>query len=150
MDESFHESPHQSFHPDLAKVFEHFGDDEVAVVGSAVRDYDAAKDIDVLVPAGVDYPALVKRLGATYNGWDLADGSHQRRANIRVPGVEKKVQLIQNRLVSQFEEWPHAVLTREGKHLNPGKHFTKKRSDPTWVGAKPRVSKVVKDIYKRY
>ena len=140
----------EDMHPDIAKVFEHFVDDDIAIVGSAVRDYEVAKDIDVLVPSGVDYPALVKRLGATYNGWDLADGSHQRRANIRVPGIKKKVQLIQNRLVSKFDEWPHAVLTREGKQLNPGKHFTKKRSDPTWVGAKKASSKSVKDIYKRY
>ena len=137
-------------HPDLTKVFEHFAKDDVAVVGSAVRDYDAAKDIDVLVPSGVDYQAIVKRLGAKYNGWDLADGSHTRRANVTVPGVAKRVQLVQNRLVSKFDEWPHAVLTREGKQLNPGKYFTKKRSDPTWVGAKKASSKLVKDIYKRY
>jgi len=135
-------------HPDIAKVFEHFGDDEVAVVGSAVRDYNAAKDIDVLVPSGVDYPALVKRLGAKYNGWDLADGSHLRRANITIPGVNKRVQILQNRLVSQFEEWPHAVLRRDGQQHNVGKHFTKKRSDPHFVGWK-KVEKV-KDIYKRY
>lgn len=137
-------------HPDLAKVFEHFSEDEVAVVGSAVRDYEAARDIDVLVPAGVDYPALVKRLGAKYNGWDLADGSHLRRANITIPGVAKRVQILQNRLVSQFEEWPHAVLRRDGQQHNAGRHFDKRGKDPTAVGWKRRSPKAVKDIYTRY
>ena len=140
----------EELHPDIAKVFEHFADDDVAVVGSAVRDYETAKDIDVLVPAGVDYPALVKRLGATYNGWDLADGSHLRRANVNVPGVAKRVQVLQNRLVNTFSDWPHAVLQRDGQQLNTGKHFVNGGKDPSAVGWKRRNPKAVKDIYKRY
>ena len=139
-----------NIHPDLTKVFEHFANDDVAIVGSAVRDYEAAKDIDVLVLASTDYPALVKRLGAKYNGWDLENGNHIRRANISVPGVGKRVQVVQNRLVSKFDEWPHAVLQRNGQQLNPGKHYTKKRSDPEFGVWKKRPSKASKDIYKRY
>jgi hypothetical protein len=137
-------------HPDLSKVFDHFAEDKVAVVGSAIKDYEAAKDIDVLVPADVDYPALVKKLGATYSGWDLKDGSHLRRANYNIPGVAKRVQLLQNRMVGQFDQWPHAVLLRDGKTLNGDKHFTKRKDDPTYVGWKARPRKTTKDIYKSY
>jgi hypothetical protein len=38
--------------PELRKVFERFQDYDVAIVGSALRDYDNAHDIDVLFPAG--------------------------------------------------------------------------------------------------
>lgn len=135
---------------DLDKVFEHFRDDNVAIVGSALKDPTTAKDIDVLVPADADYPALVKRLGATYNGWDLADGSHLRRANLTIPGIGKRVQLLQNRMVTQFSDWPHAVRLRDGSTLNPDKHFTKSRSDPSYVGWKRRPSKRAAKVYSNY
>ena len=137
-------------HPELTKVFEHFKDDEVAIVGSALRDFDKARDIDVVVPSKTDYPALVKRLGATYSGWDLADGSHLRRANLKVPGVGKRVQLLQNRLVHVFEDWPHAVLLRDGKTHNKDTHFSKQKSDPSYVGWKKRPSTKVPSIYSNY
>jgi len=91
-------------HPEHQRVFEHFADQEVAIVGSSLRDFDAAGDIDVLVKSSVDVPALAKKLGATYNGWDLANGDHVRRVNLTIPGVSKKVQLVQNRLVNEFAE----------------------------------------------
>jgi hypothetical protein len=135
---------------DISRVFEYFPNDDVAVVGSVLRDPERARDIDVLVPASVDFPALAERLGVGYNGWDLADGSHLRRANFRIPNIDKNVQLLQNRLVTAFEEWPHAVRLRDGRILNPDKHFMKNEKDPTHVGWKRKSSRRVADIYKDY
>lgn len=135
---------------DLDRIFEHFKDREIAVVGSAVKDYGSARDVDVLVPAGVDFPTMADEMGIRYNGWDLADGSHLRRANVRLPGVEKPVQILQNGLVSKFEEWPHAVRLRDGRVLNADKHFTKDRTDPNYVGWKRKAPKAVRNIYKDY
>ena len=109
----------------LDAVFSYFEGENVAVTGSAVRDIETAHDIDVLVPNTVDLPALAQKHGASYNGWDTPDGLHIRRANLRVPGLRRPVQLIQRRDVSSFEQWPHAVLLRDGRVLNEGKFYDK-------------------------
>lgn len=118
-------------HADLRTIFDYFKDDKVAIVGSSVKDFDTAHDIDVLVPAGVDYKALTERLGVKYNGFESKDGSHIRRANLSVPGVKKNVQLVQNRLVDAFEEWPHALMQRDGTVLKEGKFYDKPRTLPS-------------------
>ena len=109
----------------IQTVFNHFAGEDVAIAGSAVRDVETAHDIDVLVPSTVDLPALATKHGATYNGWDTPDGLHIRRANLRVPGLRRNVQLIQRRDVARFEDWPHAVLLRDGRVLNEGRFYDK-------------------------
>ena len=144
-------APLPSTHPELTRLFEHFPGQDIAVVGSALRDYDTAGDIDVLVPASVDLPALAKHRKAKYSGWDLKDGSHLRQVTLRLPGVSKRVQVVQNTTVKQFADWPHEVLLRDGRRLNPGKHYRKDDPrDPARVGAKPRPSRRTADVYRGY
>ena len=109
---------------DHRKIFNFFALLPIGIIGSSLRDIKQARDYDVLVHATVDFPALVKRLGLKYNGWDTPRG-HIRRANLRIPGVSKPVQLISHDRTKALIHHPHVVLLRDGTVLHPDKHFIK-------------------------
>lgn len=115
-------------HPHLRLVFDHFKrtcpNVRVGIIGSAVQDYEKAKDIDVLVPLAEDWPALMKQLRTKYHGWDTRVG-HVRRANLRILFVPKQVQVLQREQSPTLASHPDAVLLEDGQILHEGKHFQK-------------------------
>lgn len=139
-------------HPELARTFAFFDHKfpgtPVAIGGSAVRDYDRARDIDVMVLAGADYPFMVGRLGTRYNGWNVLMGAngvhtpvndmavwpsdpiiHLRRTihPIWLEGVSKPVQLCQSDACLQFSDHPHALLLPNGSWVNKDCFYDKPR-----------------------
>lgn len=110
-------------------VFEHFWEWDVAIVGSALRDYEHANDIDVLFPADVDFRQLAAELGTPYlGGWD--EGTvriHQLK--YRIPGVGKPINCIQRSDVKNiYTDWPHATLMPDGDYVRSEHHYLKPRS----------------------
>lgn len=112
-------------HPELQIVFDYLNEFDVAICGSSVKDYDAANDIDVMVPASVSLRHLCAELGIQYRGkWQQTPTKAIRRSrHFLIPGVNKAVQLCQNSEVERFGQHPFAVLTRSGEMLNPGVFF---------------------------
>jgi len=113
---------------DIQRIFEYFPDLEIGIVGSMTWKPKIAQDIDVLVLPTVDWKALMASLNAKYNGWDVSLG-HLRRANIHVPGLNRKVQLLCNSNVKMFKDWPHCVILRDGTRLHDGIYFCKQDFD---------------------
>lgn len=126
--------------PELALVFayleQRFPGHSFGVIGSAVKDYDNANDIDVLVPYTILLPDLAVRLGVKYNGWDTLQG-HLRRANIRVPGVPKKVQLLQVESAPTPHDHPNASMLSDGTILKPGQFFDKANARSNFRSPRP-------------
>ena len=117
-------------HADLQRVFDFFTDDPVAIIGSAALDYDEAQDVDVLFLADdATWKAIMRRLHIRYSGWDHG-GYHVRRANYRIPGVTKPVQLLSMSHLTTFADHPYAVLMRSGGILHVGERFEKMRRIP--------------------
>jgi len=118
----------QPMHRELRRVFDYFGKKfpkaPIAIIGSAVKDYEAARDIDVLLPHEVEWHDAMKTLGTKYNGWDTVQG-HLRRANVSVPDVSKKVQLLQVASVPTAGDHPNAALLADGTVLKAGHYFDK-------------------------
>jgi hypothetical protein len=114
--------------PEFRAVFDRFAEWEIAIVGSSLRDFDNAHDIDVLFPAAQDFRQLAKEIGAKYLGKfpsAITDGDVRRLSNLTVDGVSKPIQIISDSSVSTFDKWPHAVLLRDGRILNAGQHYLK-------------------------
>ena len=114
--------------PEHRAVFERFAEWEIAIVGSSLRDFDNAHDIDVLFLAGQDMRQLARELGLKYLGKfasPLTNGDVRRLSNTHVEGVSKPIQLISDSSAATFDQWPHAVLLRDGRMLNDGKHYVK-------------------------
>lgn len=111
-------------HPDHKRVFAHFFDYDIAIVGSSLRDFAAAKDIDVLFLADQDFRQLAREYGLVYRGgFDTKDGRvHQMRYQF---GDVKPLNLVQRSSVTAFDQWPHAVLLCNGQILHPGVHYRK-------------------------
>lgn len=136
-------------HSELRAVFaffQHvFPSTPIAIHGSAVRDYAAARDIDVMVLADADYVYMCRQLGVKYSGWNVTrdasgfctpiprgvqappNAEHLRRTvhPIHVEGVSKPVQLSQSSKHFSFADHPHALLLPSGKVLNPGCYHLK-------------------------
>ena len=107
--------------PEFAWLFKFFADDDIGIAGSALRDFDAAKDVDVLFPASVDFRKLADRLHIPYRGgWDTPRGRIHVLNLGMVPAVKKPVQLIQCSATAQLSDHPHAVLLRDGTLLHAG------------------------------
>ena len=111
-------------HPTLQLVFDRFPTHNICVVGSAVLDYEHAKDIDILFLPPTDWKALVKRLGVKYNGWDTPTG-HIRRAAWRMDGVEKLIHVMMKDTVKDASDWPNLVLLRSGTVIHRENPFVK-------------------------
>lgn len=117
-------------HPEFRTIFEHLWEWDVAIVGSALRDYKNAKDIDVLFPASTDFRALAKELGTPYlGGWDEgAVRVHQLKYHIS--GVGKPINCIQRSDVENlYLDWSHATLMPDGDYVRSEHHYLKPRSD---------------------
>jgi hypothetical protein len=113
---------------EFLRVFDRFSEWDCAIVGSSLRDYDRAHDIDVLFPADTDFRQLARELGLKYLGKfpsPLTKGDVRRLSNTYVDAVTKPVQIISDSTVSTFDQWPHAVLLRDGRLLNEDKHYLK-------------------------
>lgn len=111
---------------ELQWVFDFFKDDEIGIIGSALRDFDSAHDLDVLFPARVDFRALSERLKIPYRGgWDTPRGRIHILSLGQVAQVGKVVQLTQNSSTERLDQHPQAVLLRDGTILNEGVHFVK-------------------------
>jgi hypothetical protein len=118
--------------PEFRKVFDRFAEWNVAIVGSSVRDFDNAHDIDLLFPADTDFRQLARELGLRYLGKfpsPLTGGDVRRLSNTTVEGVGKPIQCISDSSVTTFEQWPHTVLLRDGRMLNADQHYTKPAAD---------------------
>jgi hypothetical protein len=114
--------------PEFRRVFDRFAEWEIAIVGSSLRDFDSAGDVDVLFLAGQDMRQLARELGLKYLGKfpsPLTKGDVRRLSNTSVEGVSKPVQLISDSSVATFDQWPHMVLLRDGRVLNAGQHYLK-------------------------
>jgi hypothetical protein len=135
-----HPSGPIAMHPDLETVFAFFADKfpgaPIAVIGSAVKDYDTAHDIDVLLPHDVEWHAAMKTLGTRYNGWDTKQG-HLRRANLTIPDVSKPVQVLQVESTPTAGDHPNAALLADGTVLKPGAWFDKAHATKSFL-PKPR------------
>ncbi len=111
-------------HRDHQRVFDLFAHYDCAIVGSSLRDYDAANDIDVLFLAKEDFRQLAREYAIGYRGgFDTPQG---RVRQMRYPvGEGKPLNLVQRSSVLKFTQWPHVVLLRDGTLLNPGVHYVK-------------------------
>ena len=117
---------------EFRRVFDRFAEWEIAIVGSSLRGFDSAGDVDVLFLAGQDMRQLAKELGLKYLGKfpsPLTKGDVRRLSNTTVDGVNKPIQCISDSSVTTFQEWPHAVLLRNGSILNDGQHHIKRAAD---------------------
>jgi hypothetical protein len=114
-------------------VFDRFAEfGPIAIVGSSLRDFDSANDIDLLFPADTDVRRLARELGARYLGKfasPLTKGDVRRLSNLTVEGVSKPVQCISDSSVATAADWPHAALTPDGKLLNADQHYVKPAAD---------------------
>ena len=110
---------------ELYSIFSHLREWEVAITGSVLRDYDAAKDIDVLFPASQNFRQLAAELGISYRGGFESDGGRVHSLHYSIDGVDKPLNLIQRTGVEEFSQWPHEVMLRNGKRLNKGKFHDK-------------------------
>lgn len=118
--------------PEFQRVFTHLAEWNCAIVGSSLRDFDNAHDIDVLFPASQDFRQLARELGLKYLGRfpsAITDGDVRRLSNTVISGVPKPVQIISDSSVVTFDQWPHAVLLRNGRMLNEGRHYVKPRDE---------------------
>jgi hypothetical protein len=123
----------QQMRAEFRKVFDRFAEfGPIAIVGSSLRNWAAAKDVDLLFPADTDFRKLARELGLKYLGKfpsPLTKGDVRRLSNITVEGVGKPIQIISDSSVTTAAEWPHAALTPDGKLLNADKHYVKPAAD---------------------
>lgn len=115
---------------EFTTIFEHFWEWNCAIVGSALKDYEKANDIDVLFPASTNFRQLANELAIPYRGGFPGannDTVHQLRYPIGTNylSLDKPVNLVQSSKFETFDEWPFMVLTKDGTVYNEGKHFTK-------------------------
>jgi hypothetical protein len=97
---------------------------QVGIIGSATRNYEGAKDIDVLFIHFSEFSDACIRFGVKYQGWDAHNG-HIRITKLERPEIDKPIQLINLASVSSFEEHPHQVLLPDGSLLNEGHYYVK-------------------------
>lgn len=113
--------------PRLKAVFTAFPNDNIAIIGSAAINVDSANDIDVLFLTDESFKRAVISKGAKYNGWDR-NGQHVRRANVTIEGAYKPVQLTQNSTHHRFEDYPYALVLRDGTIIHEGQQYDKQGS----------------------
>lgn len=97
---------------------------DCCIIGSALRDYRTAKDVDVLFLNETDFLAACKAFHVRYNGWDTPRG-HVRRANISPRHIGKKVQFIHVDTIANRKDHPYASLGRDGSERHRDTFFEK-------------------------
>ena len=113
-------------HPEFWAVFSHLREFDIAITGSVLRDFDAAKDLDVLFPASQDFRQLARELGVSYRGGFDGDGGRIHSLHYQIEGVSKPVNLFQRDNVFSADDWPHECLLRNGTVRNKGAYLDKK------------------------
>mgnify|MGYP001558514224 CR=1 FL=1 len=104
---------------DLQLCFDTFAGYDICIVGSAVRDFETAHDIDILFLSG-DFPSICRQLRVKYCGWDTPT-HHVRKAVFRILGVGKPIHLLS---WGSYDPG-HCQLLRDGSYRHPGKFFDK-------------------------
>lgn len=112
-------------HSHLQAVFNLFPQ-TIGIIGSAIKNPEGAKDIDVLFLVKEEFEEACKFVCKKWNGWDAHNG-HVRIANIDRGG--KKIQLIHVSGVTEFAHHPHCVLLRDGSFVKEGVFMVK---EPGW------------------
>lgn len=110
-------------------IFETWPDFDCAITGSALKDYDAASDIDVLFPSTVDFRQLAGEIGVPYRGGFDGDGGRVHSLRHWMFGVDKQINCIQRADVDTFDKWPHEALLRDSTVLNRGTFHDKSSID---------------------
>lgn len=108
-------------------IFDLFKGLDVYIMGSALRDYPNAKDIDVLFLSSKDFQEGCKRLNTTFKEWDSVVG-HLKSAKASLPGTFKPLQLVNIDTIKTPQDHRQEVLGRDGKLINPGIYFQKSMS----------------------
>jgi hypothetical protein len=111
-------------HPTLAKVFSDFTGYEIGIIGSAARDVDSAKDIDILFLDARQFMDACDAFNVKWSGWDAHTG-HVRRANVVSSAVSKPLQLLQVGSTPTFASHPYCVVLRDGTRLHDGLYYAK-------------------------
>lgn len=123
-------------HPELRSLFtqleELLGKKPFGVIGSAVQDYERAGDVDVLLPHSIEWKDAVKALKTKYNGWDTPSQGHIRRANIKLWGVSKPIQVLQIEKYPTVADHPFAAMFADGRVIKPDKVFDKEKDALPW------------------
>lgn len=115
---------------DFQTIFDRLHDFDCAITGSALRDFEAAKDIDVLFKSTQDFRQLAAEMSVPYRGGFDSGGHCVHSLRYNMDGVQKQLNLIQRSDVENFEQWPHEVLLRDGSTLNKGQFHTKTPKQP--------------------
>ena len=142
-------------HSELALVFDYLSEFDIAICGSAVKDYEVAQDIDVMVRASANIRHLCAELGIKYRGcWQQTPEIAVRRSHhFLIPGVSKAVHLCQNSQIEDFADHPFAVLVKgegsKGAIFNAGKFFDMERDGVPSGGAavKPMSARQAARLY---
>src|SRR3990167_5707287 len=100
-------------HPAFETLFKLLSSYQIAIIGSVLKDFDKAGDIDILFLDETEFKKAVSEFKVKYSGWDRKDG-HVRRANVSIPGIRKKVQFTQHSAVTTFQDHPFCSLQRDG------------------------------------
>lgn len=111
-------------HTTFTTLFDMLRDYDVAIIGSALRDYDMANDVDVLFFDEDEFRDACVVFGFKYNGWDTSRG-HVRRANVLVRSIGKPVQFIHMEDVTCPDDHPHMALCANGMTYHAGIHYDK-------------------------
>ena len=113
-------------HPALQRVLSQF-DEPCAIIGSAARDYDSAHDIDVLfLVDDRGWRRIMDEFRLRYNGWDHPEfGYHVRRANFKLLGIPKNIQLITMSYLKEFSDYPFCCILQDGTILHEGQFYKK-------------------------
>ena len=106
-------------------IFARYEDYECAIVGSALRDFETAHDIDLLMPSSVDFRHLAAERGLRYHGG--FDGLYGRVHSLHdlFAHETKIVNLFQCSGIHTLGDWPKVILHRDGRLENTGNHYLK-------------------------
>lgn len=111
-------------HPPFTTLFNMLRDCDVAIIGSALRDYDTANDVDVLFFNEDEFRDACVAFGVKYNGWNTSRG-HVRRANVLVRSIGKPVQFIHMEDVTCPDDHPHMSVLVDGTVTHDNVHYDK-------------------------
>jgi len=106
-------------------IFRRLSDFDIAITGSALRDFDAARDVDIVFPASQDFKQLAAELGIPYHGGFDGDGGRVHSLHYKMDGIAKDLNLIQRDDIEEPQDWPYMTLMRSERVYNDGKFFDK-------------------------
>jgi hypothetical protein len=116
----------------LRETFSAFSAYDIALIGSSVWNFDAAKDIDILFFDKKEFLDACLCYGKVPQEWDSPTG-RVAKALILLPNVEKPIQLLWNASATSWEDHPFSLMLPSGVILKEHRHFVK---DGGWKSAK--------------